>query len=79
MQILTAPHPMLKTVCRPDFTISFDLFADRFCLLRKHRGRAARRLDEPGRTRRLKWARIGDASSSAQRRLKPSASDRRPL
>lgn len=35
MQILTAPHPMLRTICRADFSISFEQVAEMFRLLRQ--------------------------------------------
>lgn len=38
MQILTAPHPMLSTVCRSDFVVTFEQVAEMFSLMRKHNG-----------------------------------------
>jgi peptide deformylase len=38
MELLFAPHKMLKTVCRADFVITPDQLIDMFELMRKHNG-----------------------------------------
>ena len=38
MEILTAPHPMLTTICRADFVLEINVLAEMFDLMFKNNG-----------------------------------------